>query len=146
MQFPSCAQRRGPNACKTFTLPDDLQGVKKTLLDTMLVDASSGNFPPQPEASKNKCVALPMSFAGPYCRNSAVHCFETVKISTISCSVRYQFLIHESNGVPTWAIIIGYGNHQHTIPYPRPDPRAARETVRNRLEVSGNTSKRQLVN
>ena len=141
----SNAQCRGRNSCRTITLPDHLQGVDKALLDDFVADAGSGHFPFLPHQAMDRCVALPMTFAGPYCRNSAVNGFETVKVSNISCSFRYQFFIHEYDGKPLWAIVIGYGAHQHAVPFPRPDPKLARITVRNRLGVYGNTSTRELM-
>ena len=134
-EFGSLGAQERSN-CTVLVVPDDFQGANKSLVDALCAAAKRGVIPAQQETAKDKCVVLPTSFKGQYCRNSAIHGFEAVEVSSISCSARYQYLIHEKDGKPEWCIIIGYGIHSHVLPFARPSVAQTRHTVEETVKLN----------
>ena len=124
--------------CDFIIIPDNLQGANVMMVNNYVRLASEGLFPEQPRTVIDRCPPLPMTFGGTDC-HQALHGHEAVPISVIPCSVRYHYLIHHSDGIPIWAVIIGYGKHSHALPFKRPSPEQTKQSVK-KIMTSNNTA------
>lgn len=72
-----------------------------------------------------------------------MHGFESVEMSAINCSARYQFLMHKSGGILQWTIARGC-THSHSMPFPGPSPGESRRKIATSLKYNSSATVGQL--
>ena len=104
--------------CALTPIPVELYKSDESVLERVMEDARHGVFPNPAPWTLGQCAPKQVKNCEHYC-TSDVHMFEPVPMDKIECDVTFILYVHYENGVPDFAVVVGYGTHTHSTPLPR---------------------------